>query len=132
MKKIQLSIVVPFINEQLNLTRLHQELIDVLSKLSFSSEIIYVDDGSTDRSIEVLETGVKKVISSHVKVRLIMLKRNFGQTAAIMAGIHIAEGKWISFLDGDLQNDPHDLPKMLAYLNSGYDAVYGWRRSRKD
>jgi glycosyltransferase involved in cell wall biosynthesis len=111
---------------------LHEELVGVLEKLLINSEIVYVDDGSTDKSLQILEKEVEKNTNEHVEVKIVVLMRNFGQTAAVKAGIDTSRGSLISFLDADLQNDPHDLPRFLKKVNEGYDAVFGWRKERKD
>ncbi len=126
-----LSVIIPFYNEQGNLTRLHTELVQVLQPLKLTYEIIYIDDGSTDSSVNTLTAFIgkkHKAIHTHV----IELRRNFGQTAAIAAGINASCGKLIVFLDADLQNDPKDIPKFINKINEGYDVVFGWRQYRKD
>ena len=130
MNKIQLSVIVPFYNEEENLATLHSEVTDVLKKLKISSEIVYVDDGSTDRSREVLGKAIEK--KDKIATKLITLRRNFGQTAAMSAGVDKANGDLVSFLDADLQNDPKDIPRFLEKIKEGYDAVFGWRKERKD
>src|SRR3989344_510974 len=131
MEKIDLSVIIPFYNEEKNLSVLHKELILVLGKLKVESEIVYVNDGSTDGSSETLRKAIEKK-SSNVKIKTIEFKRNFGQTAAGAAGIDNASGDLISFLDADLQNDPNDIPRFLEKINDGDDAVFGWRKERKD
>jgi glycosyltransferase involved in cell wall biosynthesis len=123
-----MSIVLPVYNEQDNLRPLHIELEGVLADMDIRYEIIYVDDGSSDGSIEVLKDIVEK--SHHTKA--IFLRRNFGQTAAIQAGIDQATGAIITLMDSDMQNDPHDLPRMKARMEDGFDLVSGWRKDRKD
>ena len=130
MDKTQLSVIVPFYNEEENLATLHSEVTDVLKKLKISSEIVYIDDGSTDRSREVLEKAIEK--EDKISTKLIILKKNFGQTAAMSAGIDRASGNLVSFLDADLQNDPKDIPRFLEKIKEGNDAVFGWRKERKD
>lgn len=130
MNKIQLSVIVPFYNEEENLATLHSEVTDVLKKLKISSEIVYIDDGSTDRSREILEKAIEK--KDKISTKLIILKKNFGQTAAMSAGIDKASGDLVSFLDADLQNDPKDIPRFLKRIKEGNDAVFGWRKERKD
>lgn len=130
--KNSISVVVPFFNEESNLPILHKELIDVLRKLGLETEIVYVNDGSTDKSVEVLKSAIAKE-TGKTKVKLIDFRRNFGQTAAIVAGIDNSEGNLISFLDADFQNDPRSIPKFLEKMEKGgYDAVFGWRKERKD
>ena len=125
-----LSVVLPVYNEEDNIAPLHAELIGVLDALDLRYEIIYVDDGSRDRSAE----RVIALAEAHPEtVRVVQLRRNFGQTAAIQAGIDHARGAIIALMDADLQNDPHDIPLMLAQMDEeGYDLVSGWRKHRKD
>jgi glycosyltransferase involved in cell wall biosynthesis len=127
-----LSVVVPFFNEEDNLQKLHHELTEVMDELKLDGEIIYVDDGSTDSSASVLKDAVKKGNSGKVRVKVITFRKNFGQTAAISAGIDNSSGDLISFLDADLQNDPRDIPRFIERIDEGYDAVFGWRKERKD
>lgn len=124
----QLSFLIPLFNEEDNVDALCAELRDVCGKLNQSYEIIIVDDGSTDRSFEKLQTQAKS--DSHL--RLVRFRRNFGQTAAVSAGLHHAQGQVIIMLDADLQNDPHDVPALLHKLDEGYDVVSGWRKNRQD
>ncbi|MCJ7805565.1 glycosyltransferase family 2 protein [Patescibacteria group bacterium] len=127
-----LSVVVPFFNEENNLPILHKELIGVLRKLGMETEIVYVNDGSTDSSASVLENAVKKTKDGDIRIKIVSFRKNFGQTAAISAGIDKSSGNLVSFLDADLQNDPGALPKFLEKINEGYDAAFGWRKQRKD
>jgi glycosyltransferase involved in cell wall biosynthesis len=125
---IELSVVIPIRNEEAALVELHRELTQTLDAWGRSYEVIVIDDGSTDRSFEILE-GLH---SSDGRVRVIRFRRNFGQTAAFAAGFAHARGRAIVTSDGDLQNDPRDIPAMLTMLDSGYDIVCGWRKKRKD
>jgi glycosyltransferase involved in cell wall biosynthesis len=127
-KNLQISVVIPVYNEQESLEKLHKELALVLSKIGKTYEIIFVDDGSTDASLEVLKTIRKK----NKKVRIISFRKNFGQTAALSAGFDYAQGETIITLDADLQNDPRDIPKLLKKIDEGYDVVSGWRKERKE
>lgn len=123
-----LSIVIPVYNESQNLRALHQDLLAVLSAMAVDYEILYVDDGSTDQGL-----GILKEIAAHDKaVTVIQFRRNFGQTAAIAAGIDFATGQVVVCMDADLQNDPADIPRLLAKLAEGYDLVSGWRKKRQD
>jgi len=123
-----LSLVIPVYNEYSNLSALHQELLATLSAMAVDYEIIYVDDGSTDQSLAIL-----REIAAHAEaVTVIQLRRNFGQTAAISAGIDFATGQVVVCMDADLQNDPADIPRLLAKLAEGYDLVSGWRKKRQD
>lgn len=132
MEKVSLSVVVPFYNEEGNLPVLHKELFGVLKKLSIKSEILYVDDGSNDGSLGKLENAISKSKSDSISVKIISLRKNFGQTAAVSAGIKSARGEYVSFLDADLQNDPKDIIRFYKKINEGYDAVLGWRKERHD
>ena len=123
----EISVVIPLRDEEENVAPLHRELRDVLDQLGVSYEVILVDDGSTDGTFERL-AGVQ---SQDPAVRVIRFTRNFGQTAAFVAGFSEARGEYIVTLDGDLQNDPRDIPEMLA-LARRKDIVSGWRRRRKD
>jgi glycosyltransferase involved in cell wall biosynthesis len=126
---MDLSIVVPVYNECDNLRLLYQSIHEAVSPLRLVWELILVDDGSQDGSLAVLEE-LASIDSGHVCV--IQLRRNFGQTAAIAAGIDHAEGDVIVLMDADLQNDPADIPMMLEKINEGYDVVSGWRKNRQD
>ena len=125
---LDLSIVIPVYNEQENVETLHQEITDALSGFSKSYEIIFIDDGSRDRTPDCLQAIQKK--DPHVVV--IFLSNNFGQTAAMSAGFDHSSGDIIITMDGDLQNNPQDIPKMLTLMDEGFDVVSGWRRKRKD
>ena len=125
----ELSLVVPVYNEEENLPLLFDALQQALSPIGRSWEIIFVDDGSTDKSLQVLEALFEKD-SAHVRV--VVFRRNFGQTAAIAAGLDHSEGDIIILLDSDMQNDPADIPLLLEKLDEGYDLVSGWRKDRKD
>jgi len=125
---LDLSIVIPVYNERDNLKDLHLELDEVLSRLGKSYEIILVDDGSTDGSSEVLSELAQE--DSHLKV--VVFRRNFGQTAAMSAGFDQARGSVVVTLDADLQNNPADIPKLIEKLNEGYDIVSGRRANRQD
>ncbi len=125
---IALSVTIPIYNEEKNLEVLHRELNDTLPKLGKNYEIIYVDDGSTDGSFAVL----KDLKLKDPNVKIIKLRRNFGQTAALTAGMDMAQGDVIVTMDADLQNDPKDIPNLLYKIDEGYDVVSGWRKHRKD
>lgn len=123
-----LSIVIPVHNEEPSILPLYDRLTAVLQKLGRPYEIIFVDDASTDRSFELLANLVET--DAHLKV--IRLRRNFGQTAALAAGFHEAAGDIIVSMDGDLQHHPEDLPALLAKIDEGYDIASGWRKVRVD
>jgi len=124
-----LSLVIPVYNEEENLCLLFDAIQQALKPIDHSWEVIFVDDGSSDKSVSVMESLLEKD-SEHVRV--VVFRRNFGQTAAISAGVDYAQGEIIILLDADLQNDPGDIPALLAKLDEGYDLVSGWRRDRKD
>jgi glycosyltransferase involved in cell wall biosynthesis len=128
-KYMDLSLVIPVYNEEKNLPLLFEEICRAISPLDCEWAGILVDDGSRDRSLEVLKT---LAMQDEKHVRVISFRRNFGQTAAISAGIDHALGSTIVLLDADLQNDPADIPMLLSKLDEGYDLVSGWRKDRKD
>jgi glycosyltransferase involved in cell wall biosynthesis len=128
MREKSLSIIIPVFNEEDNVHPLHEKLTQVLESLGQPYEIIVVDDGSTDCTAARL----KEVALSDSRVKVIHLRRNFGQTPAMMAGIDAAGGDILLPMDGDLQNDPADIPKLLNKLAEGYDVVSGWRKDRQD
>ena len=123
----EISVVVPVFDEQDNLRPLHEQLTHTLAG-EHSYEIIFVDDGSSDSSFTVLA----ELQEADVKVRVIRFRKNFGQTAALGAGFAHARGEIIVAMDADLQNDPADIPKMVAKLDEGFDVVSGWRKKRHD
>ncbi|MFW6122828.1 MAG: glycosyltransferase family 2 protein [Thermodesulfobacteriota bacterium] len=125
---IYLSVVLPVFNELENLDILHHQLRGVLTDLGRTFEIIYVDDGSTDGSSAKLQ----ELAARDDAVIVIQLRRNFGQTAALSAGIDWARGEVVVCQDADLQNDPADIPRLLDKLDEGYDLVSGWRKNRQD
>lgn len=125
-----LSVVLPVYNEEDNIRLVHEELKSVLEALPLRYEIIYVDDGSRDSSRQQI---IALAEAEPDTVRAVLLRRNFGQTAAIQAGIDHANGAIIALMDADLQNDPHDIPLMLEQMEKeGYDLVSGWRKNRRD
>ena len=123
---MELSIVVPLYNERDNLVPLHEELARVLGSAAASYEMLFVDDGSTDGSADVLRT----IKAGDTHVRVFRLARNSGQTAALACGLHQAVGDVVVAIDGDGENDPDDIPRLLAKLAEGYDLVSGWRTER--
>jgi glycosyltransferase involved in cell wall biosynthesis len=127
---LKLSLVIPVYNESENLPLLHEQILQALSPLADQTwELIFVDDGSTDQSPEVLE---KLVQNDPTHTTALLLRRNFGQTAAIAAGIDHASGEVIILMDADMQNDPADIPRMLEMIDQGHDVVSGWRENRQD
>ena len=126
---MDLSIVVPMYEEEGNAALLHEQISAVLDDLKgLEAEIIYINDGSADRTLEEL----KKAAQQDSRVTVLDLRRNYGQTAAMSAGFDRASGKIIVAMDGDLQNDPSDIPILLEELEKGFDVVSGWRKDRKD
>jgi glycosyltransferase involved in cell wall biosynthesis len=126
---MNLSLVVPVYNEEENLPLLFDAIHKVMDGLNNAWELILVDDGSRDNSLAVLN---ELVVKDPQHVRVIVFRRNFGQTAAIAAGIDHATGEIVILLDADMQNDPADIPMLLEKLDEGYDVVSGWRKDRKD
>jgi dolichol-phosphate mannosyltransferase len=124
----EVSVFLPVFNEEPNLRPLHAKLDQSLSVLGRSAEIIYVDDGSSDGSLEAL----REIAKTDDRVRVVALRRNYGQTAAMAAGIDAARGQVLIPMDADMQNDPADIVRLLAKIDEGYDVVSGWRKNRKD
>lgn len=121
------SIVVPLYNEEENVEVLHERIMEVVTGSNIDYEIIYVDDGSNDSTLQLLDT----IQSRHKNVLVLSLRRNFGQTAAFAAGFDFARGDIVITMDGDLQNDPRDIPRLIE-ATKDYDLVSGWRKKRKD
>jgi glycosyltransferase involved in cell wall biosynthesis len=128
MGDVELSVVIPIRNEAPSLVELYREFTETLTAWGRPYEIIVVDDGSTDESFEILA----RLQAADSRLRVIRFRRNFGQTAAFAAGFAHARGRLIVTSDGDLQNDPHDIPAMIDLLERRYDIVCGWRKDRKD
>jgi glycosyltransferase involved in cell wall biosynthesis len=126
--RCELSIVIPVMNEEGNIDALWQEIRDTLEPKRISFEVIFVDDGSRDRSPEIIADMSRK----DGRVKAVIFRRNFGQTAAMAAGLDHASGDILVFMDADRQNDPRDIPVLIEKLRSGYDVVCGWRKDRKD
>jgi glycosyltransferase involved in cell wall biosynthesis len=127
-RKPYVSIVLPVYNEEDNIKIQYDEITKAMKPLGFTYEIIFIDDGSTDRSPSILTDIAMKDKS----IKLIIFRRNFGQTAAMSAGIDYATGEIIVFLDSDLQNDPKDIGNLIKKIEEGYDVVSGWRKHRQD
>ncbi len=123
-----ISVFLPVFNEEPNLLPLHAKLDEALKELGRSAEIVYVDDGSSDGSLKIL----REIAATDDRVRVVALRRNYGQTAAMSAGIDAASGDVLIPMDADLQNDPADIVRLLEKLDEGYDVVSGWRKNRKD
>jgi glycosyltransferase involved in cell wall biosynthesis len=124
----ELSVVIPIHNEAPNLEQLYRECTEALERWGRSYELVLVDDGSTDESFAIL----KRLYQSDSRLRVVQFRRRFGQTAAFAAGFALAQGRLIATADGDLQNDPRDLPALVARVDQGFDIVCGWRKDRKD
>jgi len=125
---LNISIILPVLNEEENLEAMNTEIVGVVDKMDIDYEIIYIDDGSTDRSFEIL-SGLRE---QNQKIKVIQFRRNFGQTAGLAAGFDHASGDVIITMDSDRQNDPNDIPMLLDKINEGYDLVSGWRFDRQD
>jgi len=123
-----ISVIVPVFNEVENIPLLYDELQEVLEQQDRSWEVLFIDDGSTDGTRDVLQ----KLSQSDAHMRAVIFRRNFGQTAALSAGFDHARGQVMVPMDGDLQNDPRDIPKLLEMVEQGYDVVSGWRRTRTE
>lgn len=126
---MKISIVVPVYNEEKNLPELYERIEAAMLPLGYSWDVTFVDDGSPDNSLQVLNS---LQAANSEKVRVVVFRRNHGQTAAISAGIDHSDGDIVILMDADLQNDPADIPLLLAKLDEGYDVVSGWRKDRQD
>ncbi|MBV6496480.1 MAG: glycosyltransferase [Acidobacteria bacterium ACB1] len=124
----EISLFLPVLDEEENLEPMHEKIAAALDELGRTAEVIFVDDGSTDRSLSIL----KEIAAKDDRVRVISLRRNYGQTAAMAAGIDAAKGEILIPMDADLQNDPADIKRLLDKLDEGYDVVSGWRKNRQD
>ncbi|MBD3413047.1 MAG: glycosyltransferase [Candidatus Aminicenantes bacterium] len=127
-KKYDLSLVIPVFNEQDNLNQLYDEMTSSCQKLDKTYEVVFVDDGSTDQTLDILVQLQKR----DSRVRVIRLRKNFGQTAALSAGFDHSKGDIVITLDADLQNDPKDFGMLIEKIEEGYDLVSGWREKRRD
>ena len=124
----EISVIIPFYNEEDNVVPLYEEIKETLSSIEKSHELVFVNDGSRDETLQRL----REIAASDSKVMVIDLLRNYGQTAGMMAGLDHARGKTIIAMDGDGQNDPAEIPKLLTELDKGFDVVSGWRKNRQD
>jgi glycosyltransferase involved in cell wall biosynthesis len=125
---LNISIILPVLNEEENLEEMNAEIVGVVENMDIDYEIIYIDDGSTDRSFEILS----ELREQNQSIKVIQFRRNFGQTAGLAAGFDHASGDVIITMDSDRQNDPNDIPMLLEKINEGYDLVSGWRFDRQD
>jgi glycosyltransferase involved in cell wall biosynthesis len=128
MDTFDLSIIVPVFNEEDNIRPLHRAIVEAVEPLGLSFEIVLVDDGSRDQTF----ARAKQVRADDPRVRIVRFRRNYGQTPAMAAGIELARGRVLVTMDGDLQNDPADIPVLLDQIAAGHDIVVGWRRNRQD
>ncbi|MBX2869634.1 MAG: glycosyltransferase family 2 protein [Acidiferrobacterales bacterium] len=126
--ELALSVILPVYNEEENIIHLHNEIVAVLDAMPGQSEIVYVDDGSSDGTLDCL----KEIHESDERAVVVEFRRNFGQTAAMAAGFDMARGEIVIAMDADRQNDPADIPKLVAKIEEGFDLVSGWRHDRKD
>lgn len=127
-KQIEISLVIPLYNEEESVRILHDRIRGTVDNLDKAYEIIFIDDGSKDRTFDLL----KEIHVENPEVKIIKFRGNFGQSAAMAAGFDAARGEYVFAMDGDLQNDPKDIPRLLEKLEEGYDVVSGWRKNRKD
>ena len=125
---LDLSIVIPLMNEEDSLVQLHQELTESLAATNKSYELIFIDDGSTDKSYSVLQT----LHEQDSNIEVIQFRRNFGKAAALQAAFDIAQGEFVFTMDADLQDDPKEIPRFLEKIEEGYDIVSGWKENRLD
>ena len=125
---MKISVVIPIYNEEENLALLYEELTGVMQSLDCSYELLFVDDGSTDMSLTILHS----LQATDSRVVVVQFRRNFGQTAAVSAGFAYSSADVIITMDGDLQNDPRDIPRFIGKIEEGFDVVTGWRHDRKD
>jgi hypothetical protein len=126
---MDVSVVIPLYNEDESLKELHKQLRDTLGRMNVRYELIFVDDGSTDRSFQVLRE-LKRFDHQHVKV--VRFRRNFGKSAALAVGFEKAIGTYVVTMDADLQDDPAEIPSMIKKMEEGYDLISGWKKNRKD
>lgn len=125
---MDISVIIPVFNEEKNVKPLYEQILDSMERMGVSFEIIFIDDGSIDNTFKIL----RDIHNKDKRLKVIRFRKNFGQTAAISAGFDYSKGNIIITLDGDLQNDPGDMPLLVEKLNEGYDIVSGWRYKRKD
>lgn len=128
MSRVCYSVVIPLMDEEDNVEILYRTVSETMSSLGDNYEIVLVDDGSADRTYEIIESFARQ----DNRVKVVKFRRNFGQSAAMAAGFEFAKGDVVITMDGDLQNDPKDIPRLLSKLEEGYDIVSGWRKNRQD
>src|SRR5271165_1121833 len=124
----KLSVIVPFYNEEESIQRLYAAIVDAVTPLGIPFEMVFVDDGSKDRTLAIATAIARR----DFRVRVVKFRRNYGQTPAMAAGIEHAHGEILVTMDGDLQNDPADIGMFLEKMDEGYDIVVGWRHNRQD
>lgn len=127
-RNIKVSVIVPFYNEEENIARMYSAILQAAEPLNISFELVFVDDGSKDRTLEL----ATEIARRDPRVKIVKFRRNYGQTPAMAAGIQSASGAILITMDGDLQNDPADIEMFLAKIDEGYDIVVGWRHRRQD
>ncbi|MHC4563679.1 MAG: glycosyltransferase family 2 protein, partial [Planctomycetota bacterium] len=127
-EKLAYSVIVPFYNEQGIIEKLHGRIVRVMRRVDQPYELIYIDDGSTDGSLAILE----RLAGQDDRVTVVQLRRNFGQTTALQAGFDLARGEVLIAMDGDLQHDPYEIPLFIKKIDEGYDIASGWRVRRGD
>ena len=127
-KPLAYSVTVPLMNEEENVELLYNGIVEAMDSMDEAYEIVFIDDGSTDGTFEIM----RRLHQKDENLKVIKFRRNFGQSAAMGAGFEYASGKIVIAMDGDLQNDPKDIPKLVSKLNEGYDIVSGWRQNRQD
>lgn len=128
MTVLDLSIIAPLYNEEESIRPLYKAICDAVDGLPYSAEILFVDDGSTDRTVDY----ARELAAADSRVRVVKFRRNYGQTPAMAAGIDNARGRILITMDGDLQNDPADIPRLIERIDAGFDIVVGWRHKRQD
>jgi len=127
-KTLAYSVTVPLMNEEENVELLYDGIVEVMDLMDEAYEIVFIDDGSTDKTFEIMQRLQRR----DENMKVIKFRRNFGQSAAMGAGFEYASGNIVIAMDGDLQNDPKDIPKLVSKLKEGYDIVSGWRQNRQD
>ncbi len=127
-KPVDVSIIIPLLNEEKSLPELHDKIVGVMQKAGYSFEIIFIDDGSTDQSVAVIQ----KLAAGNPQVKMLQFRKNYGKSAALAAGFDHARGRFVVTMDADLQDDPEEIPNLIAKLEQGFDLVSGWKKVRHD